>query len=150
MDAETFETLREVMARDYDLADMLARIDVLFAEGRMSEAMRTALVEEARANARPEASYAPTDERVLALETALRALEGRVEALERAGGTQAQGDAEGGSDAILWPEWQQPLGAHDAYAIGAKVLFGGKVWESVIDGNVWSPATYPAGWKEVA
>lgn len=143
------DALRETLARGYDLADMLARIDVLFAEGRMTEAMRTALIEEARANAKPEASYAPTDERLLALETALRALETRVEALER-GGTSAQGSEEGGSDDILWPEWQQPLGAHDAYAIGAKVLFGGKVWESLIDNNVWSPAVYPAGWKEVA
>jgi hypothetical protein len=143
------DALHEAFARTYDLADMLARIDVLFAEGRMTEAMRTALIEEARANAKPEASYAPTDERLLALETALRALETRVEALERCG-TSAQGGEEGGADSILWPEWVQPLGAHDAYAIGAKVLFGGKVWESTIDNNVWSPAVYPAGWKEVA
>lgn len=144
------DALRETLARGYDLADMLARIDVLFAEGRMTEAMRAALIEEARANAKPEASYAPTDERLLALETALRALETRVEALERDSGTSAQGGDDGGADSILWPEWQQPLGAHDAYAIGAKVLFGGKVWESVIDNNVWSPAVYPQGWKEVA
>ena len=150
MDAEVFETLQEVMARTYDLADMLGRIDVLYAEGRMTESMRTALIEEARANAKPEASYAPTDERILALENALRALETRVEALERGAGTSAQGGEDGGSEGILWPEWQQPLGAHDAYAIGAKVLFGGKVWESLIEGNVWSPSVYPQGWKEVA
>ena len=149
MDA-VIDALRETLARGYDLADMLSRIDVLFAEGRMTESMRTALIEEARANAKPEASYAPTDERLLALENALRALETRVEALERVGGTSAQGGEEGGADSILWPEWQQPLGAHDAYAAGAKVLFGGKAWESLIDNNVWSPAVYPAGWKEVA
>lgn len=144
------EALHEAFARTYDLSDMLSRIDVLYAEGRMTEAMRTALIEEARANAKPEASYAPTDERLLALETALRALETRVEALERDSGTNSQGGEEGGSESILWPEWTQPLGAHDAYAAGARVLFADKVWESVIDNNVWSPAVYPQGWKEVA
>lgn len=144
------EALHEAFARPYDLSDMLSRIEVLFAEGRITENMRAALISEARANAKPEASYAPIDERVLELETALRALETRVEALERGAGTDAQGGEEGGSDGILWPEWVQPLGAHDAYAIGAKVLFGGKVWESLIEGNVWSPAVYPQGWKEVA
>jgi len=47
------------------------------------------------------------------------------------------------------PEWVQPTGAHDAYNKGAKVLFEGKVYESLIDANVWSPTAYPAGWKEV-
>ena len=48
-----------------------------------------------------------------------------------------------------WPEWKQPTGAQDAYAKGDKVSFNGKHYESLIDGNVWSPEAYPAGWKEV-
>ena len=47
------------------------------------------------------------------------------------------------------PEWQQPTGGHDAYSIGDKVMFEGKVYESVIDANTWSPTGYPAGWQEV-
>lgn len=46
-------------------------------------------------------------------------------------------------------EWKQPTGRHDAYNTGDKVTFGGKVYESLIDGNVWSPAVYPQGWKEI-
>lgn len=45
------------------------------------------------------------------------------------------------------PEWVQPTGHHDAYQAGDRVTFDGAVWESVIDGNTWSPADYPAGWK---
>lgn len=47
------------------------------------------------------------------------------------------------------PEWRQPTGAHDAYKIGDKVLFEGKVYESTINANTWSPIGYPQGWKEV-
>ena len=46
-----------------------------------------------------------------------------------------------------WPDWVQPLGAHDAYANGAKVTHNGKRWTSDVDGNVWEPGVY--GWSEV-
>ena len=45
-----------------------------------------------------------------------------------------------------WPDWVQPLGAHDAYNIGAKVTHAGKRWTSNIDANVWEPGVY--GWTE--
>ena len=47
------------------------------------------------------------------------------------------------------PDFKQPTGAHDAYNKGDKVIFEGKVYESVIDGNTWSPTDYPQGWKEI-
>ena len=46
------------------------------------------------------------------------------------------------------PEWVQP-DATTAYKKGDKVVFEGKIYESTIDGNVWSPTTYPAGWQLV-
>lgn len=45
-----------------------------------------------------------------------------------------------------WPEWVQPLGAHDAYILGAKVTHNGKKWVSNIANNVWEPGVY--GWDE--
>lgn len=45
------------------------------------------------------------------------------------------------------PEWVQPTGSHDAYKIGDKVIYEGKVYESLIDGNTWSPTDYLQGWK---
>ncbi len=47
-----------------------------------------------------------------------------------------------------WPEWVQPKSSETAYKIGDKVTFEGKHYVSLIDGNVWSPAVYPAGWEE--
>ena len=46
-------------------------------------------------------------------------------------------------------EWVAPTGAHDAYNTGDQVLFEGAVYESVIDGNSYSPSDYPAGWTLV-
>lgn len=46
------------------------------------------------------------------------------------------------------PEWVQP-DSTNPYMMGDKVIFEGKVYESLIDNNVWSPAAYPAGWREV-
>lgn len=50
------------------------------------------------------------------------------------------------------PVWRQPTGAQDAYQTGDKVYYpdaNGTVYESIIDGNVWSPEAYPAGWRAV-
>lgn len=47
------------------------------------------------------------------------------------------------------PDFKQPSGGHDAYKKGDKVKFEGKVYESVIDNNAYSPTAYPAGWKVV-
>ena len=44
------------------------------------------------------------------------------------------------------PEWEQP-DSTNPYMIGDKVMFDGKVYESVINNNIWSPAAYPAGWQ---
>lgn len=47
------------------------------------------------------------------------------------------------------PEFKQPTGAHDSYKKGDRVRFEGKVYESVIENNAYSPTTYPQGWREV-
>lgn len=52
-----------------------------------------------------------------------------------------------GDPTVEFPEWSQPVGAHDAYNKGDKVSFDNKHWESSIDANVWQPGVY--GWNEV-
>lgn len=51
-----------------------------------------------------------------------------------------------GLDASGHPVWSQPTGAHDAYNKGDIVNYNGTLYESTIDGNVYSPDAYPAGW----
>ena len=46
-------------------------------------------------------------------------------------------------------EWQQPSSTNP-YLTGDKVIYNGLVYESLIDNNVWSPDSYPEGWRLVS
>jgi len=46
-----------------------------------------------------------------------------------------------------YPVWSKPTGAHDAYNKGDIVDYNGTLYESLIDGNIYSPEEYPQGWK---
>lgn len=48
-----------------------------------------------------------------------------------------------------YPEWVPPLGASDAYNTGDVVSYNGVLYRSLVDGNVWAPDAYPAGWEVV-
>ncbi len=51
-----------------------------------------------------------------------------------------------GLDESGYPVWSQPTGAHDAYNTGDIVNYNGTLYQSLVDGNVYSPDAYPAGW----
>lgn len=55
-----------------------------------------------------------------------------------------------GLDEKGYPLWSQPTGAHDAYNTGDIVDYNGTLYKSLVDGNVYSPEAYPAGWEEYA
>lgn len=44
-----------------------------------------------------------------------------------------------------WPQWRQPMGAHDTYNAGDKAAHKGQHWISTVNGNVWEPGVY--GWE---
>lgn len=52
-----------------------------------------------------------------------------------------------GLDAAGYPIWSQPTGAHDAYNTGDIVDYNDTLYQSLIDGNIYSPEAYPAGWQ---
>ena len=119
--------------RQYDLEDVLHRIDVMYAAGRLTDDERTALYALARENAKAEYDYAAEIEAIWAAIRELRASVG-----ESSGGSSGESDE--------WPAYQQPTGAHDAYSQGDKVTHDGKKYVSNVDGNVWEP---PTQWTEV-
>ena len=120
----------------YDLTGLLNRIDSYHVMGRLTDAARDELYAKARAGARDALEYDVKAE-IDALWAAVRALQGSA-------GSAATEEAQAPA------EFVQPSGAHDAYNLGDRVRYNGKVYESVINGNVWSPDVYPDGWNEIA
>jgi len=57
-------------------------------------------------------------------------------------------DPEGGETEEI-PDFVQPTGAHDAYALGVLVRFEGQIYRNLLEGNSYSPSAYPAGWELV-
>ena len=127
-----------VIARgNYNLTDLLSKIDGYHVEGKLSDDDRDELYAKARAGALDALGYDVKAE-IDALWAAVRALQGGANA-----GNGASGEAQAPA------EFVQPTGAHDAYNLGDRVTFSGRVYESIINGNVWSPDVYPDGWTEI-
>ena len=133
---------------NFELTDMLSKIDTMWVQGSITDEQRTELTALARDKATPEATYAPLQEQVDALAVRIDALTQRVAALEdggTAGGTPT-------TPADEWPEFVQPTGAHDAYYTGDKITYNGKHYVCIMPENVactYPPDVYPAGWQEV-
>lgn len=51
-------------------------------------------------------------------------------------------------DENVIPEWEQP-DSTNPYMIGDKVSYQGKIYECLIDNNIWSPVDYTFGWAVV-
>lgn len=140
---------------DYELSDMLKKIDTIWVQGDITDSQKEELVTLARDNAKPENTYAPLQEQIDELYAQVKLLRATVEA--NALGTAALKEAIEGlvgkvenppqqEDEIL--DWKQPLNKEDSYMTGNKIKYtDGKVYESTIDYNVWSPEAYPGGWK---
>ena len=131
----------------YDLKTILSRIEFFYAKGEITEDDRVALIEASRARAIDamgidvKAEIAAIMQRIVAIEARVTAIEEELEP-EPGPGPDPEPEPE-------IPDWVQPTGAHDAYNVGDRVRYQGKIWESTINGNVWAPDVYPAGWKEI-
>ena len=86
------EVTAVIEAGGYDLADLLHRIDVLYAGGRLTDEERENLYELARTKADPDDSLPDVTERVGAVEERVAELEARVTAIEN--GTITPGSQE--------------------------------------------------------
>lgn len=115
----------------YDLTTILTKIDTLYIEGKITDKERTELCFLARKSPEPQYDYKVEIEK---LWEAVRTL-------------QSNETTEG--DINTPKEFKQPTGAHNAYMNGDTIVYNGKIYESIIDNNVWSPDTYPNGWEVI-
>lgn len=136
-----FEIIRKViLSKDYELRDILYKINKMWIESAITEEEKTELDELARANAVAENSYASIQDQVNTIFTEIELIHNRLDILE--------GTEEPTEPADEYPEYVQPQGSHDAYNTGAKITFKGEKYTCLIDGCVWSPEEYPQGWKK--
>ena len=119
---------------DFDLRDILKKIEESYIKSDLSKEEKTSLEELAREKAKPENSYA-------SLQKQIAELAERISKLEE----------EKSSEEVTeeYPEYKQPSGSHDAYKIGDKITFNEKKYICKLDNCVWSPSEYPSAWEEV-
>ena len=122
-----------IESKNFELSDMLKKIDTLWIQGSINEESKKRLSEKARSNANLEKSFD-----ILAK---LEELDKRVKALEEAN--------------VEMPE-EEPTETYEEYTAGKwyyagnKVMFDGKVYECIAPENatcVWNPVEYPTYWK---
>ena len=134
-----YEIVKNVInSRQYELSDMLKKINTVWVQGDITEGQKTELVELAQENADPQNSYAPLQEQIDQLFEKFGQLESRVATLEGSEGPEPE----------EWPEYVPPTGAHDAYNTGDKITYNGKHYICKMNGCTWSPDIYPQGWEE--
>lgn len=131
-----------IQSRNYDLKDILKKIETVWIKGDISDTEKDELIKSAQDNAKPENSYAPLQQQIEQAFRELEKLDVRITALETGDETEPPMTEE-------FPEFIQPSGAHDAYKINDKVTFNGKKYICTTDGCVWSPSDYPSAWQRV-
>ena len=125
-----------IEAKNFELSDILKKIDTLWVQGSLTEEQRKSLIDKARNNANMQNS--------MDIIAKLEELDKRVKALEDA--NKDVPDEE--PTDTTYPEYE----VGKWYYKGDKVTFDGKVYECIApDGQVctWSPSEYPAYWEEV-
>lgn len=138
-----YEIIKSVIqSKDYELREMLYKINKMYIESAITETEKTELDELARQNAVADNSYAPLKVQIEDIYSKLAQITSRLEALE---------NIEEPSEPVdEYQEYKQPTGAHDAYHVGDKIIYNGKKYICKLDNCVWSPDEYPSAWEEVS
>lgn len=143
-----YDSIKDVInSKDYELRDMLKKINTVWVKGMITDEQMEELEELARTNAIAENSYASLKEQVENIYSELDSIKSRLATLES---TKEGSETEPTepTEPDEYPPYKQPTGAHDCYNTGAKITFKGEKYTCLIDGCVWSPEEYPAGWKK--
>ena len=123
-----------IESKNYELSDMLRKIDTLWVQGSIDEEARTRLSEKARNNANVQKS--------LNIIQKLEEIDRRLKSLE-----DSQASTETEEPTESYPEYV----AGKWYYAGDKISFEGKNYVCIAPEGatcVWNPSEYPAYWEE--
>lgn len=146
-----------IEASDFDLRDILNKIEESYIKSSLSKEEKTELEEMARQHAKPENSYATVQTQIDDLAQKIKELQVTInanaqgmsaikEAVEQLGGVVTTPTVQPEEE---YPEYKQPIGRYEKYKKGDKITFEGDKYECIVDECGWSPIEYPQGWKEV-
>lgn len=125
------DVMRVIESGNFELVDMLHRIDVLYADAKLTDEEREQLVSMAREKSRPVVD--DYEKSIIELTVRVQSLEARVDAVE-------------GKAADEYPDYVEGR----IYSHGDQVTFSGKRYKMVLPGEVMaSPTVYPDAWKYV-
>lgn len=139
-----YETLRSViLSRTLPVAELQRRVDVFYAEAKITEAEKIELSQMIFDNQTPDAEKAELEQRFAELTRRTDALEKRVAAIESGYVPVAPDD---------YPDWKAWDGVSGDYIPGAIVRHNGTLWENVLNmQNVWEPGVVDERyWKAVS
>ena len=119
-----------IKSGNYELNDMLRKIDTIWMQGSLTDEERGELAELAQSNADPAKSYAPLQEQINQAFDRIKALEGRMAKLEA--GEEPEPEE--------WPEWYQWDGVGPIpWQNGSKCTHNGVRDISRVVNSVWEP-----------
>lgn len=149
-----FEIIKSVIKnKNFELKDILYKINKMWIESAITEEQKAELDSLARENAVAENSYAPLQEQINNANSRMDELEARIVKLKNSESSGETGEDTEPEEPIgpieEYPEFVQPTGAHDCYNTGDKITYNGKKYICKMNGCVWAPDVYPAGWEEV-
>ncbi|MCB6569461.1 hypothetical protein LI142_08105 [Eubacterium limosum] len=133
----------------YELSDMLKKINTLWVQNELTEEQKKELEALAREKAIPENSYAGLQEQIDKLYDSISNVTAAISDLTDRVTILEGGEPPAPPEPEEWPEYVQPTGAHDAYNTGDKITYKGQHYICKMDGCVWNPSDYPAGWELV-
>lgn len=137
--------LRDYLATGgYSLDDAVGRIDYGVAAGKIDPEQAGELLELAQSMA----GGVDTQAQLAALTERVASIEAKVTELASAAASGG-GNSEGESGEVI-PDWVRPTGAHDAWALGAKVRKNGHIFVSNIPANTTVPGKDSRWWTMVS
>lgn len=148
-----YEVFKSVITSgNYELSDILTKIDTIWVQGQITDKQKTELVNLARENATPEQTYAPLQKQVDELFLNVAEIAEEIKSIKDRVTTLEGGEVTPPTPEEKYPEYVQPTGAHDAYYNGDGITFNSKKYDCIApEGTavVWNPDEYPAYWREV-
>lgn len=140
---------------DYELVDLLHRIDIIYIGGSLSDDERESLYELAREHADPEKTMKPFADRIEALELWQTEVNTKIAEIEEKLAEPSDPDNPGETPPPEpedeYPPYVQPTGAHDAYHNGDKITWNEEHYICIAPEGVacvWDPGTYPSYWQK--